>query len=207
MVHETTKALLFDLGKVLVPFDFHRAYRAMEDLTGLATQEIRSRLAATQLFREFETGLLEPEDFAAQVMQLLGFRCDLEQFGRIWNSIFTRETLIPEPVIKHLQFRYRLILVSNTNKMHFEMLEKSYPILQYFFGYILSYQIGAMKPDPQFYSAALEMAQCLPQECVFIDDLPENVAGAQRAGFDGIVFHSFPQLSEELGRRGINLAQ
>ena len=201
------KALLFDLGKVLVPFDFNCAYRAMQTLTGLPTDEIRGRLAATQLFRQFETGLMEPEDFAAEVMRVLGFRCDLEEFESIWNSIFASETLIPEVVIRDLQSRYRLILVSNTNKIHFEMLEQTYPIFQYFFGYILSYQIGAMKPDAHFYSAALEMAQCLPQECVFIDDLPENVAGAQRAGFDGIIFQSFPQLSEELGRRGIKLAQ
>jgi glucose-1-phosphatase len=201
------RALLFDLGRVLVPFEFNRAYRALEALTGLAPDEIRARLAATRLFREFETGLLEPEDFAAEVMRILGFTCDLAEFGRIWNSIFSPETLIPEAALRDLQPRYRLIIVSNTNRLHFEMLEKAYPVFQYFYGYILSYRVRAMKPEPAFYAAALEMAECLPQECVFIDDLPENVAGAKLTGFDGIVFQSFPQLKEELRLRGVELAQ
>jgi putative hydrolase of the HAD superfamily len=110
-------------------------------------------------------------------------------------------------VIRDLQSRYRLIIVSNTNQLHFEMLRNTYVIFEYFYGYILSYQVRAMKPDPAFYAAALDMAGCLPHECIFIDDLPENVDGAKVAGFDGIVFQSFPQLAEELKSRGVLLAQ
>jgi glucose-1-phosphatase len=203
MSQSAPKALLFDLGRVLVPFEFKRAYRAMEALTGLETAEIRTRLAATNLFRQFETGLMEPEQFAANVMETLGFRCELPQFSEIWSSIFLPETLIPDSAIENLASRYRLIIVSNTNRLHFEMLERTYPIFRHFFGHILSYQVKAMKPDPALYAAALHMAECLPHECVFIDDLPENVDGAELAGFDGIVFQSFTQLSEELRRRGV----
>jgi glucose-1-phosphatase len=207
MSQNSPKALLFDLGRVLVPFEFNRAYRAMEALTGLEAVEIRGRLAATTLFREFETGMLEPEAFAAEVMRVLGFECGLAEFGRIWNSIFLPETLVPEAVIRDLQTRYRLIVVSNTNQLHFEMLRNTYAIFEHFFGYVLSYEVKAMKPDPAFYGAALEMAGCLPHECVFIDDLPENVEGAKRAGFDGIIFESYPQLAQELKRRGVLSAE
>jgi FMN phosphatase YigB (HAD superfamily) len=203
MAQHSPQALLFDLGRVLIPFEFNRAYRAMEILTGLRTQEIRESLAATNLMREFETGLMSPEEFAEAVMGVLSFRCQLPEFNRIWNSIFLPETLIPEAAIRELASRYRLIIVSNTNRLHFEMLKNTYPIFQYFFGFVLSYEVKAMKPDPAFYAAALGMAGCLPRECVFIDDLPENVAGAERAGLHGIVFESFPQLSEEFRRRGI----
>jgi len=197
------KAILFDLGRVLIPFEFNRAYREMETLTGLDAAEIRNRLAATNLFRQFETGLMEPEAFSKDVMRVLGFECELPEFDRIWNSIFLPETLIPEQAIEDLASRYRLIIVSNTNQLHFEMLKSTYPIFRYFFGYTLSYQVRAMKPDPAFYAAALRMAECLPHECVFIDDLLENVDGAKLAGFDGILFESFPQLSVELKLRGL----
>jgi glucose-1-phosphatase len=207
MAQHSPKALLFDLGKVLIPFEFNRAYRAMEVLSGLETTEIRSRLAATDLFRRFETGQMGTGEFAAEVMRVLGCECELTEFSRIWNSIFLPETLVPESAIRDLRSRYRLIIVSNTNQLHFEMLESSYPIFRHFFGYILSYQVRAMKPDPAFYAAALRMAGCLPHECVFIDDLPENVEGAKLAGFDGIVFESFPQLSEEFKLRGIRLTE
>jgi putative hydrolase of the HAD superfamily len=201
------KTLLFDLGKVLVPFDFARAYAAMSGLTGLPPQEIRGRLAASNLFRLYETGLMESADFAEEVMRLIGLQCDFAVFSEIWTSIFLPETLIPASAMCKLRERFRLIVVSNTNELHFEMLKKTYPIFRHFDGFILSYQIRAMKPDPAFYRAALEMAQCSPEECVFIDDLPENVAGAELAGFDGIVFESFAQLTGELGRRGILLAE
>lgn len=207
MALHPVKALLFDLGRVLIPFEFNRAYRAMESLTGMQTQEIRQSLAATNLFRVFESGLMQPEEFAAAVMGVLGFRCDLPEFSRIWNSIFLPETLIPEAAIQELASRYRLIIVSNTNQLHFEMLERAYPIFRHFHGFVLSYQVQAMKPDPAFYAAALRMAECEAHECVFIDDLPENVAGAQRAGFDGIIFESFPQLLEEFKQRGLVLAE
>src|ERR1700722_9002649 len=118
MPPNSPKALLFDLGRVLIPFEFNRAYRAMEALTGLETAEIRGKLAATTLFRQFETGLMEPEAFAAEVMRILGFECGLTEFGRIWNSIFLPETLVPEAAIRDLQSRYRLIIVSNTNQLH-----------------------------------------------------------------------------------------
>jgi glucose-1-phosphatase len=207
MTPNSPKTLLFDLGRVLIPFEFNRAYRAMEALTGLETAEIRGRLAATTLFRQFETGLMEQEAFAAEVMRVLDFKCGLAEFGGIWNSIFLPETLIPEAVIRDLQSRYRLIVVSNTNQLHFEMLKNTYIIFEYFYGFVLSYQVKAMKPDPLFYAAALRMAECLPEECVFIDDLPENVEGAKLAGFDGIIFESFPQLALELKRRGVFLAE
>src|SRR5271167_4760865 len=116
MVQNSTKALLFDLGRVLIPFEFNRAYREMEKLTGLESAEIRRRLAATTLFREFETGLIESEAFAGEVMRVLGFECGMAEFDRIWNSIFLPETLVPEAVIRDLQSRFRLIVVSNTNQ-------------------------------------------------------------------------------------------
>jgi epoxide hydrolase-like predicted phosphatase len=204
MTPDSPKALLFDLGKVLVPFDFKPAYATMRSLTGLDAAEIRTRLNSTALVRDFETGHITAADFAAEVVRLLGLRCDLAAFSRIWNSIFGPETLIPDTWIESLRAHYRLLVVSNTNSLHFEMLRQAYPIFRHFDGYVLSYEVGAMKPDPRFYAAALEMAGCAPEECVFIDDLPENVAGATQAGFQGILFESFAQLSKEFALRGIS---
>ena len=192
---------------MLVPFDFTRAYEAIRSLNGLETGEIRARLASTTLFRDFESGLMEPEPFAAEVMRVLEFQSELPAFGNIWNSIFSRETLIPESAIESLRDRYRLLIVSNTNRLHFEMLHREYPIFRHFHDYVLSYNVRAMKPAPAFYVAALAMAGCAPEECVFVDDLAENVEGAKLAGFDGIQFQSFGQLMEEFELRGIALPQ
>jgi FMN phosphatase YigB (HAD superfamily) len=197
------KTLLFDLGKVLIPFDFARAYGKMAVLSGLSAEEIRRRLSSSDLFRLFETGGIEPLSFANSVGTLVGYECEFDCFCEIWSSIFSPEPLIPEDFIASLSSRYPLFLVSNTNAIHFEMLRKSFSPLRWFKGYVLSYEVGAMKPAPEFYAAALKLANSPAEECVFIDDLAENVEGARLAGMDAIQFTGFAALKAELSARAI----
>ena len=88
------RAVIFDLGKVLVAFDFKRGYRALEGLCPYPAAEIPKRLASTGLVERFETGLVEPQDFVARLSEVLDLRIDYQQFCSIWSCIFT-ETLIP----------------------------------------------------------------------------------------------------------------
>src|SRR5450755_3958104 len=107
------KAVLLDLGRVLVDFDFRRGYRALEGLCPYTAAEIPRRLAGTGLVERFETGLVEPRDFVAQMCGILDLRVDYDQFREIWSSIFTK-SLIPESMLVGLGRGYRLVLVSNT---------------------------------------------------------------------------------------------
>ena len=83
------KAVIFDLGRVLVNFDFKRGYRALEGLCPYAAAEIPKRLSGCGLVEEFETGLIEPRDFVEQLSAVLDLTVDYERFCQIWNSIFT----------------------------------------------------------------------------------------------------------------------
>ena len=83
------RAVIFDLGKVLVHFDFQRGYRALEGLCPYPAAEIPKRLATTGLVERFETGLVEPRDFVTQLCGILDLRVDYDQFCGIWSSIFT----------------------------------------------------------------------------------------------------------------------
>src|SRR5260370_32516310 len=83
------KAIFFDLGKVLIHFDFRRGYRALEGLCPYKAEEIPRRLAGTGLVERFETGLVEPRDFVDQMSGILGLRGNYGQFRAIWGSIFT----------------------------------------------------------------------------------------------------------------------
>src|SRR5476649_1552041 len=114
------RAIIFDLGKVLIDFDFQRAYRTLESLCPYPAAEIPKRLAATNLIERFETGLVEPRDFVEQFSGILDLPLDYDRFCRIWSGIFT-VTLIPESMLEGLAARYRLLLLSNTNALHFEM--------------------------------------------------------------------------------------
>jgi FMN phosphatase YigB (HAD superfamily) len=200
---EVIKTVIFDLGKVIVPFDFSRGYQAMSELCPYSPEEIPGRIGSTDLVRRFETGQVKSEAFVEQLCGILGTQMGYDRFCEIWSGIFLPETLIPESLVKGLSERYRLLLLSNTNAIHFETVRANYPLLKHFDDYVLSYEVGALKPDTRIYEEAIARAQCTPQECFFTDDIPEYVAGARRAGIDAVQFHSAAQIERELLERGV----
>ena len=196
------KAIIFDLGNVLVQFDFERWRQALEGFCPYAAAEIRQRIAATDLVERFETGLIGPPDFVAQLSGILSLDMDYADFCKLWSSIFT-DPLIPEAMLEGLAARYRLVLLSNTNAIHFEMIRENYPMLRHFHERVLSYEMHAMKPHPEIFQAALECCGCPPEECFYTDDIAAYVEAAQRLGLDAVQFESLAQLERELKARGI----
>jgi putative hydrolase of the HAD superfamily len=197
------KAIIFDLGRVIVPFDFRRGYARLEQLCGIPAAEIPRRLRETDLVRRFECGQVEPPDFVAEFSSRLGIEIGQPEFAEIWNSIFLPETLIPENLLAGLARHYRLVLLSNTNRIHFEGVRAAYPLLRHFHAFILSYEAGVMKPDPAIYRTAVAAAGCAPEECFFTDDIAEYVEAARREGIDAVQFQSAAQIEEELRARGV----
>jgi putative hydrolase of the HAD superfamily len=200
------KTVIFDLGKVIIPFDFTRGYRGLEQVCGIPAAEIPKRIGATDLVHRFESGLVEPHDFVDQITRMLGLRVTYDQFCEIWSSIFLPDPLIPESLLEGISRRYRLLLLSNTNVIHFPMLLKTYPLLRHFHANVLSYEVRALKPSPVIYREAIARAQCLPQECFFTDDISDYVAGAKREGIDAVQFESCAQIEHELRVRGVEWA-
>src|SRR5712691_4086020 len=198
------KTVIFDLGKVIVPFDFSRGYRAMAELCSYAPEEIPRRIGATDLVRRFESGQVPPEQFVTQLCELLDLRMEYARFCEIWSSIFLPETLVPESLLEGLRRGYRMLLLSNTNAIHFQMIRENYPLLRHFDDYVLSYEVGAMKPSARIYEEAIARAGCEPAECFFTDDIPEYVAGARKAGIDAVQFESAAQIECELRKRGVS---
>jgi glucose-1-phosphatase len=197
------KTVIFDLGKVIIPFDFKRGYQGLEQVCGYPAAEIPRRIGTTDLVQRFESGLIEPRDFVEQLSRVLDLRINYDQFCQIWSSIFLPDPLIPESLLEGISKRYRLLLLSNTNAIHFDMLEKSYPLLRHFHHLVLSYRVGAMKPQPAIFREAIARAECRPDECFFTDDIAEYVAAAKREGIDAVQFESRAQIEQELLARGI----
>jgi FMN phosphatase YigB (HAD superfamily) len=199
------KSIIFDLGRVLVNFDFQRGYRALEGLCPYPAAEIPMRIPIV-LVRRLETGLIEPRDFYLEFSHALGLTVDYSRFCEIWCSIFT-ELLLPESLLESLAARYRLVLLSNTNPIHFEQIRASFPqMLRHFHHLVLSYEVMAMKPQPEIYRAAIAAAQCRPEECFFTDDILEYVEAAKALGIDAVQFESREQIVGELQARGIAIA-
>ena len=197
------KAVIFDLGKVLIHFDFQPGYRALAGLCPFPEAEIPRRIAPTGMVERLETGLVEPRAFFEEFREALHLNLDYEGFCEIWNGIFT-DALIPESLIEGLAARYRLVLLSNTNALHFEILREKYrSLLRHFHALVLSHEVHAMKPSPAIYRAAIEQAGCLPGECFYTDDIAAFVEGGKAMGLDAVQFANLAQLERELTARGI----
>lgn len=175
----------------------------MSELCSYAPEDIPKRIGSTDLVRRFECGQVPPEQFVEQLCGILGLEMEYGRFCEIWSSIFLPDTLIPESLLAGLRSRYRLLLLSNTNAIHFQMVRQNYPLLRHFNDYVLSYEVGAMKPSARIYEEAIARAQCAPGECFFTDDIAEYVAAARQAGMDAVQFQSAAQLESELQQRGV----
>jgi putative hydrolase of the HAD superfamily len=189
-----TRTIIFDLGQVIVPFDFQRGYAAIAAECVHPPEEIRRRLRETGLVLPFEEGKVAPGEFVRRVTEALDLQVSYERFCEMWSSIFLPETLIPEAMVASLHDRYRLLLLSNTNVIHF---------MRHFDHCVLSYEVGAMKPAPEIYREAVAKAGCSPGEIFFTDDIAMNVEAAREHGIDAVQFQSLPQLEDDMRSRGI----
>ncbi len=153
----------------------------------------------------FELGFVGEAEFVEGISRELELRVSDGRFRELWSSIFPPETLIPESLLEKVKLQRRLLLLSNTNSIHFRAILENYALLRHFDGYVLSYEVGALKPAAQIYEEAIRMAGCAPEECFFADDVEVNVEGARRAGIDAVQFRSHQQLAQALRERAIEV--
>ncbi len=99
------------------------------------------------------------------------------------------------------------MLGSNTNVLHAPYFRRKFAAtLDRFDAYVLSYEVGCLKPDRRFYEACAKAAGAPAGSCVFIDDMALNVAGARAAGLQGIQYVETAALVEELNGLGVEIA-
>jgi len=199
-----TRAVLLDLGNVIVGLDMDRVYRATAAVSPFSVAEIPSRIRAAALYEPYERGEMSSEEFHRRFCEALQINVvGFAEFCRLWGDMFQPTPLLSSELLEGLSARCRLVLVSNTNDLHFRWIRQHYPLLEHFHEYVLSYQVGAMKPSVEIYREAIRRAGCQPAECFFADDVAENVEGARRVGIDALLFSGEEQLKKELARRGL----
>lgn len=199
------KTIIFDMGNVIIPFDFRRGYAALEERSGMPVAEITERIRNSGLVPELESGRMEPRPFVEAMNRVLDAGLSYSEFCEIWSSIFLPHTLIPEDLVTRLRENYRVMVLSNTNAIHFEMVKQAYPILGHFDHLILSHEVKALKPEPAIYAAALAEAHASPAECFFTDDIPAYVEGARLAGMQAEQFLGHGKLLTDLRARGVDV--
>jgi putative hydrolase of the HAD superfamily len=125
-----------------------------------------------------------------------------EEFARGFTDIFT-PIESTRALIRGLEGRYRLGLLSNTNELHFRRHIRNEPVFPLFDAVTLSYEIGALKPEPAIYRDALGKLSLPSEECVFIDDIEAYAEGAKAVGIRGIRFTGREKLLSDLAKLGV----
>jgi glucose-1-phosphatase len=200
------EVIYFDLGKVIIDFDHSRAAQELLKVTPLSLKEAMAVLSDGALVSEYETGQLSSQEHYRKVCRRLQMEVSIEKFRELWGSTFLPEPLLSESFLLALKQHYRLMLLSNTNEIHFDFLIQHYPILRVIEERLLSYQAGCMKPDARIFELAVKKAGVAPEKIFFTDDRTENIEAAQRAGIQALLFQSETQLKRDMLSRGMVVA-
>jgi putative hydrolase of the HAD superfamily len=195
------RTAIFDLGNVLVFFALDKIFSQVSCITGLSPQAIQELLIRRKLQFAYESGKISSEELYAIFLNESPRSFTSQEFFHAASDIFHPNEPM-EPLLKTLKKNgLRLVLLSNTSPAHFEFLTSRLPMLALFDAKILSYQVGALKPHHRIYSAAIEAAQCSPQECFYTDDIPEYVVAARTHCIDAEVFTDAFSLESQLKKR------
>ena len=177
------RSFIFDIGNVLIPFDFNRAIRRIQPHCPIPLDASSLR----PLLDAYESGRIGRAEFLQQAIALLEYTGGEAEFVAAWQEIF-EENCAMTRLVGSLRGRYPLYLLSNTSDIHADYFEAEYPVFQSFSGAVYSYLVGCMKPGRPIFEIATRQFGVEPGETVYIDDLAANVATARELGFHALQY-------------------
>jgi putative hydrolase of the HAD superfamily len=185
------KAVVFDLGRVLLDFDYSRAARNIACHCNIGEADLKTALDQSPLLFRYETGLMTTAEFFAEVQKLSTFRKDYETFAPLFGDIFTE---IPEMIELNRALRAKGVptfIFSNTNELAIQHIRERYPFFSEFDDYILSYEHRSMKPDEAIYRAVERITGRSGPDLLYIDDRLENIEAGEKRNWQ-VIHHTHP---------------
>ena len=180
------RAFIFDIGNVILRFDFQHAIRKLEQHCSPVSEAILDLIEPVKA--AYEGGRLDRAGFREQVRAILRYTGSDADFVAAWEDIFTEN----EPMVRlieELEPRYPLYLLSNTSDIHVDFILRRYPVFSRFRDAVYSYKVRASKPHRDIYEIAERQFGVTPSDTLFIDDLEPNIAGAAELGFQTHHYH------------------
>lgn len=190
------KTLIFDIGNVLVYVNQNKMFYELSQLLDISMKELKELLEKDSLIQRFETGLIPYEEiFSPNIPR--------EKISEAMNSSFS-ENIEMIPIINALKRQgKKLILLSNTNEIHFPYLQRHFNYLNLFDEAILSFEVKHIKPEKEIFEVALQVAKSAPEECFFVDDIFGHVAVARELGIDAELYQDIETFRNDLAKRMI----
>lgn len=196
--------IIFDIGNVILHFDYLRAARRFAEATKLPLETIEKHFYFSELERLYSKGKVSSNGFFDTLKRELDLKIDFDTFAAIWNDIFWLNHSV-EDLIKNLKGKYRLAAITNTTDLHFRYWLENFPVLRLFDAFFPSHEVGMRKPEPELFRLALKQLEAKPEETVFVDDMEENAKAAQALGIQTVHYRSTEGLMSEFSKLGIIL--
>ncbi len=170
---------LFDIGKVLLDFDFERTLGRLLP-PGSDPALLDAVLDDKDAFERGDVGL---DDYLGHALSVLGPSVTRDDFESAWRDVFTPNPPMWTAVEELSADKHRLLLFSNTNPIHCPWMLEAYPVFRHFEAGTYSFEAGSMKPEPAIYQQVIDDHGLDPATTRYIDDLPANVETGRRMGF------------------------
>lgn len=197
------RTCFFDMGNVLVHFSHDLMCRNLATVSGLSEAETRRFLFADQWQWLMERGERSEAEFCTELARRAGQQLDPALVCHAAADIFQLNTPIV-PILQQLRDAgLRLILLSNTSITHLRFIEQHFSVLDLMHDRVTSFSVGSMKPDLRIFHAALEKADCAPEECFYTDDIEAYIHQARSLGIHSHPFTSVERLDHELRSLGV----
>ena len=175
------EVVVFDLGKVLVDFDYSIAARRIAARSTMPPRDIQHFIDHSPLLFRYETGLMTRQQFFDEIRKTTGFLGDIDEFGQFFADIFSP---MNEMIALHARLRQHGVatfIFSNTNDLAIAHIRRNFPFFANFDGYVLSYEHGAMKPEAKLYEVVERVTGRKGKQILYLDDRIENAqAGVAR---------------------------
>jgi len=189
--------VVFDVGRVLIDFSYDQ-FAAKLRQHGAVCDGPEDFLQHVDLIG-YEHGEISSAEFLQQINAMVINAMPLEELKAAWNNLFSpiRDML---EVAGKLKQHCGVYLLSNTSELHWQYLQDTFGLDKICHDRLASYEVGAMKPTPEIFSAACSRFDLTPASTVFVDDLETNVNGAIACGWHGVWHRSVASSKNELQR-------
>jgi putative hydrolase of the HAD superfamily len=190
--------IMFDLGNVLVDFDFKIVIKGLARYTTKSPAEIRAYFKQTPLWDKFERGAVTPDVFFHNLTRDLELKgLTFAEFQPLWNIIF-KENSETVQIVDELRKSFRLAMISNVNQLHWDYVREQHAFMHWFEIPVASYAVGHRKPELEIYRHTLKKAKVAPEKAIFIDDIEAHITAARSIGIRGHQFVGAAQLRKDL---------
>jgi putative hydrolase of the HAD superfamily len=186
-----TRCIVFDFGNVIAMFDHMIACRALAALSHSALEppHVYNRIFNTALEEDYDCGRISTAVFIDRLKGEFHLDGSDDRIARAWCDIYTPNPVIHDLIARKKARGSRLVLGSNTNELHFEWFSRQFePVLRLFDELVLSFRVGARKPDARFFEACIRAAACPANEIAYLDDRRDYVVAAQALGIRAFVY-------------------